>query len=178
MSRRYVISDTHFGHKGLLRRPDRAALFRDVFHMDSHMISQWNSVVTKRDTVFHLGDVTMHDKNYAEDLITKRLNGHIVVIGGNHDKNMPFVEYLYGAHSLKVHGFRIIMTHIPIHPQEFYRWEYNLHGHLHEKFVWKDWSIGEDGSVRGTQKDPRYINCSAENVSYTPTDIEIMVPKK
>jgi len=176
MSQRFVISDTHFGHKGILTKPDRGAMFRDVHHMDSHMIHQWNSVTNKRSIVYHLGDFCMHDANYTEDLL-KRLNGHIVIIAGNHDDNLPNVEYVYGALKKRVHGKSVIMTHIPIHPQEFYRWKYNVHGHLHENRVWTNWRQDATGSVTGTIPDKRYINVSVEQLNYTPTPLEQVIPK-
>jgi calcineurin-like phosphoesterase family protein len=53
--------------------------------MDQILIDNWNSIVTKRDTIYHLGDVgfTQEDKLYN---ILKKLNGKIHLILGNHDK--------------------------------------------------------------------------------------------
>jgi len=74
----------------------------------------------------------------------------------------------YGAIVVRINDNRYVMTHIPIHPQELYtRWHGNIHGHLHNKFVFKN--------IQGTIKDKRYINVSAEQLSYTPQLLENVV---
>ena len=64
---------------------------------------------------------------------------------------------------------------IPIHPQELFgRWRANIHGHLHDNFVYEDWQ-NVLGDVKGTIKDKRYINVSAEQLSFTPQLLEDIV---
>ena len=53
MSRVYIIADTHFGHANAIRfRPQ----FQTIEQHDEYIIRNWNMVVTKRDTVWVLGD--------------------------------------------------------------------------------------------------------------------------
>ena len=55
----FLTSDTHFSH-ALMLQPDVCGRpFANIDDMDDCLIDNWNSVVHKRDTVWHLGDFTM-----------------------------------------------------------------------------------------------------------------------
>lgn len=57
MSQVFLTADTHFFHKKILEFERAARPFSSVEEMNEVLIDNWNSVVTKRDTVWHLGDV-------------------------------------------------------------------------------------------------------------------------
>ena len=84
MSEVFLTSDTHFGHQNILKLEKRPFLDTDI--MDKELIKNWNSVVTSRDIVFHLGDVSFHDKKRTTEIISK-LNGKKILICGNHDES-------------------------------------------------------------------------------------------
>jgi len=149
MSKIYVISDLHLGHNNLAVHRG----FVDAEAHDYHIMKQWNSVITKRDTVWILGDITMEHHKYYDRL--DLLNGIKNVIGGNHDlpnhtkKMLPFINKYCGCYNYK----GLIMTHIPIHPGSFEgRFRKNIHGHIHEHNI----------------SDDRYVNVSAEQLDYKP----------
>lgn len=48
--------------------------------MDREMVRRWNAVVRRDDTVYHLGD-------FGDARAANRLNGHITLLYGNHDRN-------------------------------------------------------------------------------------------
>ena len=79
MARVFFTSDLHFGHKNLCQG------LRGMTSEDSDqlIINNWNKVVTKRDIVYVLGDITMENQNDIPKYI-KQLNGRIILIGGNH----------------------------------------------------------------------------------------------
>ena len=52
--------------------------------MNEVLINNWNSVVDEDSTVFHLGDFAWGGFNKWKE-IRDMLNGHIVLIKGNHD---------------------------------------------------------------------------------------------
>lgn len=55
---KYIISDTHLGHHKILEfEPDRLQFCKDMEEHDQVILDNWNSVVTPKDTVYHLGDV-------------------------------------------------------------------------------------------------------------------------
>ena len=88
-------SDLHFGHVNILKYcPQRVAYLGveqdDVAGMNEALVDLWNSQVTADDTVFVVGDIAMG--KVAETLqYVARLNGHIVLIMGNHDRMHPIM---------------------------------------------------------------------------------------
>lgn len=82
----WFTSDTHFGHKRIIELSERP--FKDVDEMNWAMIARWNSVVEPEDTVYHLGDAVMGGLDNYLHLIDE-LNGHKVLVAGNHDKCSP-----------------------------------------------------------------------------------------
>lgn len=102
LERTWFTSDTHFGHARILELCDRP--FKDVSHMNEMIIHNWNAVVHPDDKVYHLGDVALGPKDQWEAIFS-RLNGHKVLIAGNHDavsataKEKDRIKYshLYGV---------------------------------------------------------------------------------
>jgi calcineurin-like phosphoesterase family protein len=87
MSNVFHISDTHFGHERIISLCDRP--FKDVYHMNETIVDNWNQVVEPEDIVYHHGDVALG--RIVDSLPhVGRLNGHIVLIEGNHDR--PFMD--------------------------------------------------------------------------------------
>lgn len=84
MGRVWYTSDTHFDHKLV------AGLrgFETTAEHDRAIIANWNKVVGKGDTVWHLGDVGMgRYERFADQL--EELNGFIHLVTGNHDEPFP-----------------------------------------------------------------------------------------
>ena len=184
MTRSWVISDTHFGHSNIItfKREDGTPLrdFPSVEAMDEALVDNWNSVVKDGDTVYHLGDVAINRKALST---LGRLKGRKILIKGNHDifKIKDYLEHFEDVRAYKVlpkHG--IIMSHIPIHPQQLYRFKVNVHGHLHSNRVrenhettYLDTHTGK--YQQGNRDDPRYINVSVEQINYTPINLETIL---
>lgn len=181
----WVISDTHFRHKNVLKFTDRDGnlvrghLFKDVDEMDAHMIERWNSVVKQGDIVYHLGDVVIANTDEDQVWFKKTwpsLNGSKRLIVGNHD-DIKFLSS--GGFFKKVYMWRmflefgLLLTHVPVHQSSLriYAVEdkytegdvateqkqfLNLHGHIHQ-----------NSSPEGP-----YRNMSVEAINYTPVNIE------
>lgn len=161
MAETYIISDSHFGHKGVTEflNKDGTKLrpFSNTVEMDEYMIEQWNKVVRPEDKVIHLGDVVINRK--ALNTIY-RLNGKKKLIMGNHDifRLEEYQEHFYDLRAYKVFdGF--VMSHIPVHTSSIERWSGNIHGHLHSNKV-----------MDGDRVDHRYLCMCVEqaHVNYTP----------
>lgn len=155
---RFFISDTHFGHAGILTflRNDGTKLrdFASLEDMHEHIVLCWNDKVTPGDTVYHLGDVALHHKHLP---ILERLNGRKILIRGNHDtaKLSQYAKYFADVRGYDVKkGY--IASHIPIHEGSLARFELNIHGHLHANVI----------------DDPRYFSVCCEQVDYTPISFE------
>lgn len=153
MSKVFFIADTHFGHRSICKyRPE----FKTLQEHDEFIIANWNKVVTKaKYIVWVLGDMCIKNKLYDMDKIINRLNGTIQLITGNHC-HLPYydnnrVRIRNGL--TKKYGFWL--SHCPIHPNEL-RGKQNIHGHVHNKTI----------------DDKRYINVCADNINYTPMDLD------
>lgn len=126
----FFTSDTHFGHKNIIdycKRP-----YASVEEMDAALEKNWNETVKPNDKVYHLGDFAFH--NYE---IIDRLNGHIILIPGNHDHERGdkvksrVAQVTEEVHYLKIDPeHRFVLCHYPF---ESWRREYrfHLHGHTH-----------------------------------------------
>ena len=156
------IADLHLSHTNMATRRG----FSLVEEHDEHIIEKWNSVVSKRDITYILGDVTM-EKSAPYHLLD-RLNGLKHVVMGNHDRRqdvkklLEHVESVAGMVSYK----GVILTHCPIHPMELdYRYSKNIHGHIHDKQVMK--------MLDGWEEiDERYFCVSCERIDFTPKSLE------
>lgn len=156
-----LISDNHFGHANILTftRQNGAPVrtFSCVEEMDEHMVERWNSVVRPQDKVYHLGDIVMNKPGLS---IIGRLNGHKRLIRGNHDlfplkRYMEYFEEVYATRLID----RMILSHIPIHPESIGKSIANIHGHVHNNV--DDMHFGY-----------KYFNVSCEVLDYTPISLE------
>lgn len=140
----YFTSDTHFGHKNIIEFCDRP--FRSVPEMNEALIARWNKVVGHDDTIYHLGDFSMKIGDEEIRNIVRRLNGHKVLILGNHDertiarkssafkgvdKNL-FAEIHPGVHEIWVGKQKIVLCHYSMEVWNgSHRGSYHLYGHSH-----------------------------------------------
>lgn len=161
------IADLHLGHTNMALHRG----FATVEEHDEYIIEKYNSVVSKRDVTYILGDVTM-EKSAPYELLD-RLNGVKHIVMGNHDRRqdvkklLGYVESVAGMIQYK----GIFLTHCPVHPMEMgYRVKYNIHGHIHEKLVEYDFKMF--GIALFKRVDRRYICVSCEHVNYTPKTLE------
>lgn len=167
----FITADTHFGHSKSLTfiQPDGSRLrpFDSVEEMDEHMVSNWNSVVNKGDTVYHLGDVVIPRPSLST---LGRLNGRKILIRGNHDLG-PLKDFSKHFEDVRGAFFHpgdstmrggLIFTHIPVHPSCLSgHYLGNVHGHLHCH------QIFDNGDV-----DKRYFNACVERNDFTPVPFD------
>ena len=138
----YFTSDNHFFHKNIISSCNRP--FVDEFDMNEQMIKNWNAVVKPDNTVFCLGDFAWGGFNKWKQ-IREQLNGHIILIKGNHDqKNGPknpeqekeLFDYVTYQMQLRIEGRPVYLNHYPFlcyggvyrEPQDQV---WALHGHIH-----------------------------------------------
>lgn len=171
----WVAADHHFGHANILtfKRADGSPLrpFSSIEEHDETIVANHNAVVHPNDRVYILGDLAMHRRNVH---IVSRLNGRLVLVKGNHDtfKINDYLKYFDDIRAYVVQkdqdGNKVILSHIPIHPESLGRFGTNIHGHLHYQKVMvrqDDFSLHED------YPDPRYICVSLEHTNYSPIEI-------
>jgi len=164
MSTVRFIADLHLGHTNMALKRG----FATVEEHDEYIIEKYNSVVSKRDVTYILGDVTM-EKSAPYHLLD-RLNGLKHVVLGNHDRRQDVRKLLEHVESVAgmIQYKGIMLTHCPIHPMELdYRFRYNIHGHIHDKQVML---FHPDDPYQSP--NPSYICVSCERVDYTPKTLE------
>lgn len=142
MSNIWFISDCHLGHRNIHRmRPE----FASAADNDEHIVRHWTELVTKRDTVYCLGDMAFDETALARILT---LPGRKILVKGNHDVcagnfESSVYEKILGLEKYK----KIWLSHAPIHPTEL-RGKVNVHGHIHKETI----------------VDPRYFNICPESL--------------
>ena len=148
----YFISDLHLGHKNVLKfSPSRQGAC--IEEHDEILIDKWNTIVSKRDTCYVLGDVA-----WTRIALQKasRLKGNKHLITGNHDLfrlEEYAVYFKVRPGILKYKG--MWLSHAPIHPLEL-RGKLNVHGHVHTETV----------------PDSRYLNVCVEALNGYPISLE------
>lgn len=157
MNRVFVISDTHFGHHNIIKFEAAARPFASIDEHDKELVARWNAVVTKRDTVWHLGDVFFGKTGHY---ILAGLNGYKKLVLGNHD-HYPLEVYqtYFGKIAGAAEYKGCIMTHVPVHECQMYRYAKNIHGHMHSKSI----------------PDARYACVSAEHTGLAPILLESII---
>lgn len=160
--RTWVAADHHFGHANILtfKRDDGTMLrsFKNIEEHDETIIARHNERVDPSDRAYLLGDVVINRRNLHT---LGRLNGRLVLVKGNHDifQLKDYLPYFDDIRSYVVQKDKdknkVILSHIPIHPDSLGRFGTNIHGHLHYQKI----------------DDPRYVCVSLEHTDYSPVEI-------
>lgn len=119
-------SDLHLGHD--LASDLRG--FDTVAEHDDSIFASLEASCTKRTHTYFLGDIAFTRPNLER---LADIKGRKVIILGNHD-NFKAVDYLKSFDD--IYGFvkykNMWLSHAPIHPQELWRCDANIHGHIHD----------------------------------------------
>lgn len=178
----WLISDTHFGHRNIIKFQQRPESHETI------MLSEWAKRVGEDDQILHLGDVWMKASNWRWSAIIARLPGEKFLIKGNHDiVDDKFYEWAgfkiidpFVAESNK--GVKVAFTHVPVTPKmweldlrytpteilEGRAWDVNIHGHTH-----KNLHHPEDGFRFEGKK---YINVCVEHTNLAPIRLGDVLP--
>lgn len=174
MPNTFFTSDTHFGHRNIIKYCERpfidSSLPEDdkgrymVWEMDEFLIDRWNSVVKPEDTVYHLGDFA-YTGDFRHALECRMaLNGTIHFVVGNHDEHALFMhEGLYPAAiwaptrfaswdkmpEITVEGQTIVLCHYSLREwHHALRGVWHLYGHTHASLApfGKSCDVGVDNA--------------------------------
>lgn len=151
--RRWLISDTHFGHTAIQKHCRRPP------NVDEIIARNWKRLVAPEDMVIHLGDVAFTFVNLRE--LLGSLPGRKILVRGNHDAHTVswYMEngFDFACDSLTLGG--VLYTHIPIRRLPW-RATLNIHGHLHNNVP------------EGARVWPRCRLFSLEYLNYEPRQID------
>ena len=138
----YFTSDQHWGHSRIIDFCNRP--FASVHEMNVALTDNWNSVVKKEDTVYHLGDFCFgNPKPYLE-----KLNGKIILIRGSHDKRIKCFPEVHDLFTIRPkNDITIVLCHYCLRTWDkshFNSW--HLYGHSHGKLpsIGKSHDVGVD----------------------------------
>lgn len=179
---KYYISDLHISHKRSIEYDNRP--FLSIEEMDNALVNNWNSVVSKTDTVYVLGDF-IWCKEQEWPLILEKLKGNIVLIKGNHDpKQFSSTTRRYFADikdykEIEDNGYKVILCHYPI---PFYNHDFDektimLYGYVHTSLEYQFLNKLQNEILKSKEeKRPKgyFINvgCMMPYMEYTPRTLE------
>jgi calcineurin-like phosphoesterase family protein len=155
----WLTSDMHFFHRNVINYCNRP--FESVEHMNSSLISDFNSLIKEDDTLIMLGDMCFGGaKKWAETIGV--INGQKILYKGNHDGvnntplvNMGIINALRGSLAI-TNGDRVchraLLSHYPFvnggdHTDGEERYidrrfindgQWLIHGHVHNYWKQKD----------------------------------------
>jgi calcineurin-like phosphoesterase family protein len=118
--------------------------------MDEALVANWNRVVSRRDEVWHLGDVGW----LTDDSILWRLNGKLHLVVGNHDNDIITTSKRWSSVQDYKRLGSLVMFHYPIWEWDgFFGKTIHLYGHVHNN---------------SSLERPRAINVSVDCHGFTP----------
>ena len=169
----FFTSDLHFGHANVIGYSNRP--FKNVEEMNETLIRNWNNRVKPEDTVFHAGDFCFKNSpggKAGEGLILKakdyiqKLNGNIIFIRGNHDKNNSLKTIIQSC-TVQIAGMFIYINHYPdkYNPNA----DLNFCGHVHDKWKFKSIPHPNMGKNKLTLD---IINIGCDQWGYMPRTFE------
>lgn len=163
-NKRWVIADTHFGHKNIIEYADRP--FKDLDEMAKELIKRWNNKVSKDDIVYMLGDFTLtRNKEYIADMVSK-LNGKKVLVMGNHDTRKP-KDYIECGFEVAIRKpilveHDVILMHEPPYKDQIVPGMKYIFGHVHDTLCEAD-------------EESNCFCVSVERINYTPVDLDVVI---
>ncbi len=163
MSKIFLTADLHFGHENIITYEKRP--FANAEEMDEALVNNWNQVVSKKDTVIVVGDVSFHSKEKTTELI-HRLKGKKILVKGNHDKKSN--SWWLEAGFEEVSNYPIIYREwfiIQHQPPSYYNDAvpyFYIYGHVHGTKMYK--TITKQSAC-----------VSVERWNYTPVELEKIV---
>ena len=86
----YFTADLHFYHDNIIKHTNRQ--FQNSAEMNQALVKNWNQLITPRDEVYILGDLTMKGPALAMEILSQ-LKGKKYLIRGNHDAFVDHKEF-------------------------------------------------------------------------------------
>lgn len=163
------ISDPHLFDVGSLSwRPQ----FSDVYSYADFLIDNWNRFTLPDDIVFLVGDIGHYCQKTID--VLNKLNGHKLLILGNHDISWGNAVYtcgcfvgVYGTFDLE----SIHIQHIPEAISSSYTWY--VHGHHHRYDM-----VGMYKALQLYAADTYRLNCSADINNHHPCTLNELLLNK
>lgn len=157
----YFISDTHFGHKNILKYDQRP--FDSIEEHDETLLGNIHKTLQRGDVLLHLGDVAWSQQSFDWFYDNVRKDIVFYFIRGNHDNRWtcPGITQK-DVFQLKHREHKFFLSHYP-----HLSWPNRFHGSLHLF-----------GHVHGNlQGVGRSMDISANMIGYKPISVEEVIEK-
>lgn len=135
MQKIFFISDLHFDHENVIKY-DKLP-YSSAEEMNRSLIRKWNSVVSKNDVVWFLGDLHLGGRKCYDRIVSlvAQLNGIKHMVRGNHDR-LKDIDYLQmGFKTVHARPIilkeRFILSHAPLSTMNENSGFYYIFGHVH-----------------------------------------------
>ena len=170
MSKVLVISDMHFGHRGIIKFRKNFFLKNNIASIEEHdqlICENILSCLNKRDILWILGDCFFSEDTYRYARAMAKACMQLNLVIGNHDTDKPermealkkgICEGVFWKVGTLFKAGPFWLSHAPIHPEEL-RGRKNVHGHVHYQTI----------------RDPNYLNVCCENVNYFPVNLQDLI---
>jgi calcineurin-like phosphoesterase family protein len=163
----WLITDTHFDHKMLVRKGYRPEGFEDK-------IDRGIARIPENSTLVHLGDICIGDDELLHDMYIKR-HKHIkkILVRGNHDKKSP-TWYIRNGWDFVCDGFTlhafaktIQFSHRPVPLSGLF--DINIHGHFHASE--HEVQRRKEPEVAAIVTPDRHLLLAMEHTDYQPVKL-------
>ena len=156
----WIYADPHYYHGNIIAYENRP--FNTLEEMHKTMINNHNHMIKKEDKVFILGDFSFGNKEQTTEIVSK-LNGHKILILGNHDKARSRKWWLdTGFNEVSKYPIIIkdffILSHEPVYISKSMPY-INIHGHLHSN----------------TLNNQQYINVGLDCTNFYPKNLDFII---
>jgi calcineurin-like phosphoesterase family protein len=176
----WFTADLHIGHKNIIELSNRP--FRDTDHMADEIRERWNSVVSREDTVYILGDFIWGMPQEECVPYIESLHGRKVLIEGNHDKGTVKRAWFRGLFGdirdmqiIRPEDKHIHLCHYPLRTwylRQHSSW--HLHGHSHGNIFHPWWDFALDVGVDCNS----YLDSHQPYTPYSLTEITTIMNRK
>jgi calcineurin-like phosphoesterase family protein/2'-5' RNA ligase len=161
----YLISDLHLDHANIIRYCVRPFLFSNVKEMNHILINNWNNIVSDKDEIYFLGDMSFGRRSRPATYWLKNLNGKKHIIKGNHGDDVKGAK---DNEILEYKKYKFLLIHDPKEAKKDWN-GWIIHGHTHDN----DMKIYP--FINGERKT---INVSCELINYKPISLDYLISLK
>ena len=136
----FFIGDNHFDDESIITFANRTFLNKE--EMNQYMLNQWNEIIGADDIVYIVGDFVFEKYSVKTADIISQLNGHKVLIRGNHDTLSDDEYFELGIE--KIYDYPIILdnfyiiSHEPMFMNDTMPYV-NIFAHVHNNPIYSDY---------------------------------------
>ncbi len=169
----YYISDLHFGHEKIIALCNRP--YSSVKVMNDDIIQKINAVVSEKDTLYILGDVSCY--NYYPVKRLNQIGCRKILIPGNHDKHWlndekfkKCFDQIKQTMIIKDGQYKIFLSHYPMAEWDgYFKGIYHFYGHVHNSKI---------GGAVLMQLHERAVNVCLDQIGMPKTAGELIQERK